>query len=400
MAESAARAGYTVLAVDAFGDLDHPGAPALSLARDLGLRYTALAAARASRALVCDAVCYVSNFENHPRALALLAKGRALWGNPPHVLERARDPLYLARLLRARGFVTPRVRATAPAPVLAESPPHRATGSAAADPRSPALWLSKPRASGGGHGVTPWPPRPGSGRALPRTRFLQERILGPVGSIAFVSDGQRALPFALSRQLVGDPAFGASGYRYCGSILAPDALAPVTQLPAILERATELAQALTEELALVGLNCLDFVLRCDTRSRPAAPIAPTPYPIELNPRHSASMELAERAYGYSVFTAHALACQRAPLPPFDLARTLATDARAIGKAILFAPRTVMMPDTRPWLSDPCISDIPHPGELIPRGRPICTIFAEGRDTAECYAGLVRRARKLYEEIEK
>jgi predicted ATP-grasp superfamily ATP-dependent carboligase len=139
----------------------------------------------------------------------------------------------------------------------------------------------------------------------------------------------------------------------------------------------------------VGVNALDFIVRDGV-----------PYPVELNPRHSASMELAERAFGLSVFDAHARACQHGTLPIFDLAQALTADVGAIGKAILFARRSLVMGDTRPWLHGDDIRDIPQPGELIPRGRPICTIFARGRDTADCYAQLVRRARKVYAEIER
>ena len=87
-AESAARAGFAVTAIDAFGDLDHHAAVrALSLPRDFGAPMTAAAVARASRAIDCDAVAYVSNVDNHPGAVATLTAGRWLWGNPASVLD-------------------------------------------------------------------------------------------------------------------------------------------------------------------------------------------------------------------------------------------------------------------------------------------------------------------------
>src|ERR1700733_11602086 len=81
-AESAARAGFTVTAIDAFGDLDqHPSVRGLSLTRDFGVPVSAHAAARAARPIACDAVAYLSSFDNHPRAVAALAAGRTLWGD-------------------------------------------------------------------------------------------------------------------------------------------------------------------------------------------------------------------------------------------------------------------------------------------------------------------------------
>ena len=100
VAESAARAGFAVTAIDAFGDLDHhPAVRVLSVPRDFGEPMSATAAARAARSIECDAVAYVSSLDNHPRAVAALADGRALWGNPPSVLRRVRDPQLMTQAL-------------------------------------------------------------------------------------------------------------------------------------------------------------------------------------------------------------------------------------------------------------------------------------------------------------
>ena len=88
-ADSAARAGFGVTALDTFGDLDQSsGVRALSMPRDFGESFSASSAARAAEKLSCDAVVYLSNFENHPRAVQSLARGRSLWGNSPDVLKR------------------------------------------------------------------------------------------------------------------------------------------------------------------------------------------------------------------------------------------------------------------------------------------------------------------------
>ena len=109
-AESAARAGFDVTAIDAFGDLDHhPAVRGLSLPRDFGAPMSAPALARASRTIECDAVAYLSNLDNHRGAVAMLAAGRALWGNPPPVLKRVRDPRLLTDALRRRGLAAPDV---------------------------------------------------------------------------------------------------------------------------------------------------------------------------------------------------------------------------------------------------------------------------------------------------
>jgi len=60
---------------------------------------------------------------------------------------------------------------------------------------------------------------------------------------------------------------------------------------------------------------------------------------------------------------------------------------------------VICGDTRDWLDDPTVRDVPHPGERIAAGRPVCTVFAHGANAAECHAALVRRANRVFEILE-
>jgi predicted ATP-grasp superfamily ATP-dependent carboligase len=370
-AESAARAGFAVTSIDAFGDLDqHAAVRALSLPRDFAARPTAPAGARAARTIRTDAVVYLSSFENHPRAVASLAAGRALWGNSPETLRRTRDPLVVADALRARGFETPKVRLAASAEATAVKKPDPAYRDSE--------WLLKPLQSGGGHRIRRW-----TGRPVPRGAYLQQYVDGVPGSVVFVAAGRQVVPLGVSRQLIGDPAFGASGYRYCGSVLAAGGDAQFS--PALVDRASALARAAGEEFGLIGVNGIDFIARDDE-----------PQAIEINPRWTASMELVERRFAVSVFGAHADACSTGALPSVDLAAF--GDGGAAGKAVVFAREPVTMGDTRGWLEDATVRDVPHPGERIGAGQPICTVFAAAVDTQRCYAALVRRADEVYASL--
>lgn len=403
IAESAARAGFGVVALDGFGDLDqHPSVRALSLRRDFGMAFSARAAATAAREIPCDAVAYLSNFENAPRAVAALGAGRALWGNAPAVLRRVRDPLQLACALRRRGLAAPAVLRGAPRGVPRGFDPHR-TG-ASLSPRedgdaSRPRWLAKPLKSGGGQRVHLWhghdvaPDGPTGSRLsrparVPRDCYLQELVEGVPASIVFVADGRRAVPLGVSLQLVGDRAFGAHGYRYCGSILTDGQGAPCSNGDTLVESAARLATAVTEEFGLIGVNGVDFIARDGI-----------PYAVEVNPRWCASMELVERAHGISVFGAHAAACADHALPDFDLT-SARFRSRVIGKAVVFARRDVVVGNPHAWLSDGCVRDIPHGGECVPAGRPVCTVFAEGADASVCHVALVRRAARVYDEVEQ
>jgi predicted ATP-grasp superfamily ATP-dependent carboligase len=290
-----------------------------------------------------------------------LAERGALWGNDADTLERVRDPLALTRALRARGLAVPETRTSAPD----ESEVGRS-------------WLLKPRDSGGGRGVARWTASARDRARLGRRWYLQERVEGASGSVVFVADRTRCVPLGVSRQIIGDAAFGGEGFRYCGSVLSGGYDDDVS-----LAAATGLAAAVTAEFGLVGVNCVDFVAR-----------AGVPVAVEVNPRWSSSMELVERAYGVSVFGAHADCCRDGVLPAFDLAAARRS-APALAKAIVYARHDVEVGDTSRWLADRDLRDVPNPGERISAGRPICTVLAEGRDAADCYRRLVERAGRVY-----
>jgi predicted ATP-grasp superfamily ATP-dependent carboligase len=362
LAESAAVSGYRVVALDAYGDLDlQLRVPALSLRRDLGVEYSAGRAARAAADIPAAAVAYASGFENHPAAVTALARDRNLWGNPAAVVRRVRHPAALAEALGARGFAVPNVR----------------TASRVALPADGREWLVKPLRSGGGHGIRALR----RGTRARRGSYLQERIRGEPGSIVFIADGRRAVPLGLSRQLVGDRAFGASGFRYSGSLLS-GAVPVFEREHEIAETAARIASAVTEAFGLVGVNGIDFIARDGV-----------PWPIEVNPRYTASMELVERAHDVSLFGLHARACA-GELPGFDSLLGRRTGA-VWGKAIVYATGDVTMREIRRWWREDRVRDVPHPGERISRGRPICTVLAPAANPEACRQALAAHAAEIY-----
>jgi hypothetical protein len=289
-----------------------------------------------------------------------LARGRRLWGNASSTLRAVRDPVRLATTLRRHGIAAPAVRVA---------------------PAARGQWLVKPFASGGGHRVQRWR----GGARLPRGRYLQQFLDGIPGSIVFVAARRRAVPLGMSRQLVGDGRFGAAGFRYCGSVLAPIGDLQFERGARTLQSACAIAAFVAREFGLVGLNAIDFIARDGVV-----------HPIEVNPRWSASMELVERAFGVGTFAAHAQACADGVLPRFALRAAFRRLSRAVGKAIVFAREDLVAGDTSGWLLRGHVRDVPNPGDRIRAGHPICTVFADGRDSTECEAGLVAAASWIYE----
>jgi len=352
LAELAVKAGYTVIALDYFGDSDLRAiAPSVSLLRDFaGAPYEPAALVEAARTLAAPAIAYGASFENHPALVAQLAQGRQLLGNFPGTLTQVRDPFQLARALQAGGFAFPHTRREPPATF--EFGPDR-------------HWLWKPLRSGGGHGVREI--RFDDVAPPDQTGIWQEKLEGLVCSATFVADGERAVLLGLTEQLVGMDAFGASAFRWCGNVMPPRLL--VADIVHMMREAAAIANHLTHRFALRGLNGIDFIWQ-----------AGHIWTIEINPRPTAAAELIDRAYDLRIFDMHVKAC-RGALVNFELAQAW-QDAPAVGKAVLFAAeRDVDAGDTTGWFARN-IRDVPHPHEPISKRHPICTLLAEGVNADE------------------
>jgi predicted ATP-grasp superfamily ATP-dependent carboligase len=139
-----------------------------------------------------------------------------------------------------------------------------------------------------------------------------------------------------------------------------------------------MARDITREFGLIGLNGIDFIARKGI-----------PYVVEVNPRYSASMELLERLHGISMFQIHLQACEG------KLPGELGSRPGIEGKAVVFARRGLLLGNTDAWLGDPRFADVPFTGERIPTGRPVCTIFARGSDSATCLRKLAAQAGTVY-----
>jgi uncharacterized protein len=320
LADLAMRAGERVVAFDLFGDLDlrRSGARVVT-----GETLTMLV----DRAVEepPDRVVYGASFENHPKLVARLAERHTLLGNRPETLRAVRDPQRLGAVLRDAGLMYPRTSAAAP------------------DARN-GRWLRKPLRGGGGTRVRDW-----RGGALPSGMYVQERIDGLPCSAAAIADGADAVVLGITEQLVGRRAFGVRGYRWCGNI-TPPRLEP----EALLAEARAICSHLARVFGLKGLFGVDFIWDGERA-----------WTLEVNPRPTASLELFT---GVDAFDAHL----RGELPRVE------ARPESAGKAVLFATEDITIGDSERWL-ELGVRDVPHPGERIAAGRPICTIVTTGPD---------------------
>ena len=361
LAELGVRAGHDVVALDRFGDLDLQRlCPSVSVLRDLGGRGGMAALVAAADGVAASSVIYGAGLENRPDLVARLATGRRLLGCTGEVLERVRDPATLAACLRSAGLAYPATFSAAAAPRRAD-PSHR--------------WLRKPVRSGGGRGVREW-----RGGALHGDVVVQQHIAGLACSAAAVADGRAATLLGVSEQLIGHRALGARAYAWCGNVVPPRL--DQEQHDALAAAAQAICGHLARAFRLRGLFGVDLVWDGDRA-----------WVVEVNPRPTGSLECIEGAHEVSVFTAHLEGCAgRLPsIVPAPAPR------RAAGKAILFADRNVSVGDTRGWPARG-IRDVPHPGERIASGHPICTLVSVQQSAEAVLADLEARAAALRAEV--
>jgi uncharacterized protein len=377
LAELAVRAGHEAVALDRFGDLDLQRlCPSVSVLRDLGGRGGMAALVEAAEEIQAPSVIYGAGLENKPELVARLATGRRLLGCPPETLERVRDPALLGASLRTAGLDYPLTFAPSEAPGRAERTSSTfaardARGQAGRSPR----WLRKPVRGGGGRGVREW-----RGGALRGEVVVQAHISGLACSAVAVADGRSATVLGVSEQLIGHRGFGARGYAWCGNLVPPrlgDA-----QRRALAAAARAICSHLAFAFGLRGLFGVDLVWDGERA-----------WVVEVNPRPTGSLECVEAAHDVDVFDAHLDGCAgRLPSTP-----PAQTPRRAAGKAILFATRDVRVGDTRDWPARG-IRDVPHPGEPIGAGHPICTLVGTGPSPEAVLDRLEARAAALRAEL--
>lgn len=365
---------------------------------------------------------YTGSLENHPRLVAKLARQRPLLGNDAAVLKKVRSPFAIAEVLRSVGLPRPAV--------LRPENASRAKG----------RWLIKPLAGAGGTGIHFLTGATSTIRS-PRHVYLQEYVAGVSCAAVYLGDGQQAHLLGAARQLVGQSWLHVSGFRYCGSI------GPMQLAPSLKKNLQHLGAVLASAFGLRGPFGVDFILKDGVA-----------WPVEINPRYTASVEVLEYATGMSVLAVdreswetpptHAplpggeglgvrargsdvvnhsrLLCRRGvgeeeipsmangkwqmangklpPQAPSPLTPHPSCLTPVCGKAILFARTPLLFPENGPWQetlrqSDPIremptFADIPHPGERIEAGRPILTLFARAVTEDACLTALQKTAGEL------
>lgn len=323
IAGSTRRAGYGVVAVDHFCDLD------LVREADACVRFETLEelsslATRAAHEYGVDGFLAGSGAET-------LALPVPLLGTPPATAARFLDKGETQSFFEGLGVRAPRRLAPGTYPAMAK-PLHGSGG-----------WRNAVIESDAG--LAAWT------ALFPGQSFLlQEVVAGVPASVSCIADGRRAVAVATNLQLLRGGT--EMGYGFAGSVT-----------PCNHPFAGEMA-AIAEEVAgasgCIGTVGVDFVL----------PDGGEPVAIELNPRFQGTLETVEAATGENLVRLHLDACGgrlpgAGPEPQQYAARR-----------ILFADRNLVVGSDLSPLA-PIAADIPRPGTEIPAGSAVVSVLAAG-----------------------
>jgi predicted ATP-grasp superfamily ATP-dependent carboligase len=357
---SARRAGLQPLAADLFADRD---LRQIAPARRVAVEGYPASLATAAATFPAAPWIYTGSLENHPALVARIASERPLWGNNAASLVAVRDPVVLSAALRRAGLFGPAVRSDAKGL-----------------PRD-GSWLVKPVSSAGGKGIIPL--TSGDAGVVEFPSYYQQRIAGVSLAAVFIASRGRggAELIGVTRQWIGRRGYP---FAYAGS------LGPWPLTPGVRMRIAQVGRAVASAFGLIGLFGVDLILR-----------EGVPWPVEVNPRYTASVEVLELALGRPLLAEHARACDphAAVVPAVAPA---APRPRVAGKLVVFAPARCGFPRVNERyltlyepFATPVAGDIPDLGATFAPGDPVLTLIVDGSTVAACRARLQgRRSRWL------
>ena len=343
LACAAWRAGYRVIVIDLYNDLDTRNFAIETLrAREFqnGFDADELLRIVQSRASSIDGIVAGTGFESCPELLDEICKGVTLYGNNAEVIRKVKDPSLFFSLLDHLQI---------PHPAISFTVPETTNG-----------WLRKKI---GGHGgthisqvVKDTPSHPGY--------YFQQLARGRAASVLFLANGKVARVIGFNQLF----AAGLSGkpYWYGGAINDAELL------PELEMEISSKLNLIVQQTGLVGLNGMDFIV--DGKDYAV---------LEINPRPPATLDLHNPNYDNCLFHWHIEACKGHSL---DNLQAKAKEIKA--HAVIYAPNHYRVP-SQFHFPEWC-TDIPEPGsEFLPQ-TPVCMVHAKGTNVADTERQLIQR----------
>lgn len=306
-------------------------------------------------------ILYTGGLENHSALLHLLSAQRTILGITGSTLYNLRNIPGFYNLLKSKKIKTPAI--------ITKSK----------DFNKETSYLRKPKYRSGGLGIKPFDP---SKQTIVEDAdfYYQECIKGESRSAIFCFTESGFELLGTSIQSSGTQSLHASDFLYSGN------MGPVNPCASELKDLQTIGKIISSNYRPRGLLGMDYILN-DSRV----------YPLEINPRYTASMEVLEIALGQNFITKHMQAFGFKTI----CENPASTEPSVIGKAIYYAPHDVTIPEDAPWVSieaNPRLfspfADIPRANSAIDKGSPVITIFAKASSLNEVEGQLKTRTSQL------
>src|SRR5581483_5274006 len=179
------------------------------------------------------------------------------------------------------------------------------------------------------------------------------QVPGLFCSAVAIGDGSRATVLGLTEQL-----HRARGFGWMGNVVPPRL--PADELAELYGQLRRVCEEVVSRFGVRGAFGVDAVW--DGRHA---------WALEVNPRPPASLEL----FGPECFEAHVRGARAQDVSGFSSVRG------ATVKLVLYADRDLRAPDPG-WWPEGLVRDVPHAGEEIKRGTPVCTLISAATTVSE------------------
>lgn len=337
--QAAINAGFEVIAIDAFADVDtQKYAKQVLQAPIKNGQFEANAFLKVLQKIDLkkySGLCYGAGFELQPNFLTEIARLVPIIGNAPQTIQSCKNPQSLAKFCELNHIATP---------IIAFS-----------RPTDPIGWLQKQIGGSGGAHI-----KAVLALEIPKdlTLYYQKIQAGIAYSCLFLADEKNVQVIGFNEQWCNPSA--VLPYRFGGAVSHADLSENVKAT------ITEFIARATLFFGLKGINSCDFLLHENKV-----------YILEINPRLSASLQLYSAKKG-DFFAAHMQAC----VGELKLWPTVEKQAKAMHivyaniAADMPAQVPTKVPENMDWPEWVC--DIPQPNSKIAAGAPICTVVADAR----------------------
>lgn len=333
LAGSLSTAGFSVAAIDLYGDQDLCQIPNLDNYQKIPIFDTPNllhAINKINKKTPCNYLIYGGGIESCPDLLDQLPDAMTLSGNPSDILNVINHPETFFRLLDQLSI---------PHPETIYHPPATTRG-----------WLIKQPNSFGGAGVSDY----NSDQIISSPCYFQRFISGRVCSVVFVANGKEAKVFGYNEIWTESN----TSFKFSGAMTWPD-------FPVNLSHDVDrFLQLLTGHLELVGLCGMDFII--DDQERIQV--------IEINPRPTATFELHDQ--NHELIQQHIHVCQSADF--LSVRKNRLDDIFA--RQVYYAEKNLTIDSAIQWPQ--WTADLPCAGQVIKTNEPVCTIYTHGENSRD------------------